>query len=225
MFFRFSIIGQEEESQTHSLSSDLGTLINHEKSSDLILQAGDRQFQVHRNILAARSPVFAKLLSQLEENDENPLNTSETSALIEDETNDNVDNKAARSKGIGKEIRREIYPKASSKEKDRSMKKLLITDLPANTVEELLRYIYTDNCNNMDQLSRTLLAASDQYQLPGLKLNCEKHLGENISPLNVAEILLISDKYKSEVLKKTALAYLGENHPFIMKVGLKGGHP
>ena len=99
-----------------------------------------------------------------------------------------------------------------------SIQKLVITDLPSETVEKLLHYIYTDNSENVDMFSQTLLAASDQYQLPGLKLHCEKHLGENISPLNVAEILLLSDHYKCETLKKTALAYCVENHSYIMKV-------
>ena len=62
---RLGIIEKEEPS--HSLSSDLGSLINDEKSSDLILEAGERKFRVHRNILAARSPVFATLLAQLED--------------------------------------------------------------------------------------------------------------------------------------------------------------
>ena len=40
LFFRLSIIREEEA--IHSLSSDLGHLINDEKSSDLILEAGER---------------------------------------------------------------------------------------------------------------------------------------------------------------------------------------
>lgn len=55
-------------------------------------------------------------------------------------------------------------------------------------------------------------------QLPGLKLHCEKHLGESINPLNVADILLLSENYKCDSLKKTALAYCGLNHSYIMKV-------
>ena len=96
----------------------------------------------------------------------------------------------------------------------------MIADLPSETVEELLRYIYTDNSTNVDVYSQTLLAASEQYQLPGLKLHCEKHLGEIITPLNVAEILLLSDNFKCEALKKTALAFCGKNHSYIMKVNL-----
>ena len=54
-------------------------------------------------------------------------------------------------------------------------------------------------------------------QLPGLKVQCEKHLGEIINPVNVAEILLLSDSYSCHHLKKTALSYCSENHSYIMK--------
>ena len=46
-----------------------------------------------------------------------------------------------------------------------AVKKLVIENLPGDTVEELLRYIYTDNSNNVDLFSQTLLAASDIYQV------------------------------------------------------------
>jgi len=167
LLVRLSIIKKEEP--CHSLSSDLGSLINDEASSDLILEAGERRFRVHRNILAARSPVFASLLTQLE------------------------------------------------REKKAAVKKLVIENLPGDTVEELLRYIYTDNSNNVDLFSQKLLAASDIYQLPGLKVQCEKHLGETINPVNVAEILLLSDSYSCQHLKKAALSYCSENHSYIMK--------
>ena len=54
-------------------------------------------------------------------------------------------------------------------------------------------------------------------QLPGLKVQCEKHLGEIINPVNVAEILLLSDSYSCHHLKKAALSYCSENHSYIMK--------
>ena len=46
-----------------------------------------------------------------------------------------------------------------------AVKKLVIENLPGDTVEELPRYIYTDNSNNVDLFSQTLLAASDIYQV------------------------------------------------------------
>ena len=202
---RLSIIHKEEES--HSLSSDLSSLINDQNSADCILQAGDRTWQVHSNILAARSPVFAKQLSEFDESNitRNMSTSSETSIPLEEGNT------------LSREDKNDNDENMPRKE---SIQKLVINDLPSETVEELLRYIYTDNSQNVDTYSQTLLAASDQYQLPGLKLSCEKHLGEIISPLNVAEILLLSDNFKCEALKKTALAFCGENHSYIMKVNL-----
>lgn len=226
LLVRLSIIKKEEP--CHSLSSDLGSLINDEASSDLILEAGERKFRVHRNILAARSPVFASLLRQLEEElkakeeeDKAETRLGRERDTIEEETEEAVtveENQA----GVDPKrqpqdlIKKELEEDKKSDER-KPVKKLVIDNLPSDTVEELLRYIYTDNSNNVDLFSQTLLAASDTYQLPGLKLQCEKHLGEIINPLNVAEILLLSDSYRCHDLKKTALSYCSENHSYIMK--------
>ena len=67
------------------------------------------------------------------------------------------------------------------------------------TLEELVDYIYTDSSACVDRMARTLLAASELYQLPGLKTHCEKHLGEMICPNNVANVLLLAEKYKCQV--------------------------
>ena len=82
-----------------------------------------------------------------------------------------------------------------------------IKDLKAETLQELLTYIYTDSSVNVDGMGTALLAAADQFQLPGLKTNCEKHFGESISPGNVASVLLLADQYKCGKLKKNALSY------------------
>jgi len=212
LLVRLSIIKKDEP--FHSLSYDLGSLINDEASSDLILEAGERKFRVHRNILAARSPVFASLLDQLEE---------EIDAQEEEVRKENLhqlqDEKEISKKAVNTEeggVKESVCIK-DEPGMEKTMKKLVITDLPSDTVEELLRYIYTDSSNNVDLFSQTLLAASDRYQLPGLKKQCEKHLGEIINPLNVAEILLLSDSYRCQNLKKAALSYCSENHSYIMK--------
>merc|ERR1712130_201798 len=240
LLVRLSIIKKEEP--CHSLSSDLGSLINDEASSDLILEAGERRFRVHRNILAARSPVFASLLTQLEqeikakEEEKDEDRGKERRGLgqerIEEETEEDVTlseaeavSKVVEESHEEEEEEQEEAVKALSdskeekgeKEKEKVVKKLVIENLPGDTVEELLRYIYTDNSNNVDLFSQTLLAASDIYQLPGLKVQCEKHLGETINPMNVAEILLLSDSYSCHHLKKAALSYCSENHSYIMK--------
>merc|ERR1719505_62743 len=235
LLVRLSIIKKEEP--CHSLSSDLGSLINDEASSDLILEAGERRFRVHRNILAARSPVFAALLTQLEQEikanevlEEVEERVTERRCVgqerIEEETEEEVTCEETEVESVPKERSPDVKEKAvkeveDSQEKGEkakaAVKKLVIENLPGDTVEELLRYIYTDNSNNVDLFSQTLLAASDIYQLPGLKVQCEKHLGEIINPVNVAEILLLSDSYSCQHLKKAALSYCSENHSYIMK--------
>ena len=185
LLVRLSIIKKEEP--CHSLSSDLGSLINDEASSDLILEAGERRFRVHRNILAARSPVFASLLTQLEQEikaneglEEVEERMKERRCVgqerIEEETEEEVTCEETEVESMPKEISPEVEEEEKavkevedSQEKGEkakaAVKKLVIENLPGDTVEELLRYIYTDNSNNVDLFSQTLLAASDIYQV------------------------------------------------------------
>ena len=189
LLVRLSIIKKEEP--CHSLSSDLGSLINDEASSDLILEAGERRFRVHRNILAARSPVFATLLTQLEQEikaneglEEVEERVKERRCVgqerIEEETEEEVTCEETEVESVPKERSPEVEEEVDVKEKvvkevedsqekgekaKAAVKKLVIENLPGDTVEELLRYIYTDNSNNVDLFSQTLLAASDIYQV------------------------------------------------------------
>ena len=185
LLVRLSIIKKEEP--CHSLSSDLGSLINDEASSDLILEAGERRFRVHRNILAARSPVFASLLTQLEQEikaneglEEVEERVKERRCVgqerIEEETEEEVTCEETEVESVPKERSPEVEEEEKavkevedSQEKGEktkaAVKKLVIENLPGDTVEELLRYIYTDNSNNVDLFSQTLLAASDIYQV------------------------------------------------------------
>ena len=187
LLVRLSIIKKEEP--CHSLSSDLGSLINDEASSDLILEAGERRFRVHRNILAARSPVFASLLTQLEQEikaneglEEVEERVKERRCVgqerIEEETEEEVTCEETEVESVPKERSPEVEEEEKavkevedSQEKGEkakaAVKKLVIENLPGDTVEELLRYIYTDNSNNVDLFSQTLLAASDIYQVLG----------------------------------------------------------
>jgi len=164
---RFSIIPNKEKCEFERLST------NENDPSDLIVEAGERKFKVHRNILTAESPVFAKLLLG-----------------VEDDTEEN----------------------------EKQDKILVIDDTPADTIAELLKYIYKDNCDDLDNISDSLLAAAHLYKVPGLKILCEKHLAERISPGNVAQLLLLADQYECEHLKRIALKYCGENHSYMIKV-------
>ena len=172
-----------ENKELRSLSSDLGSLINDVDSSDLILAAGDREFRVHRNILSARSPVFAQLLSKiddkleqsdnrekatdpvachsiLEETDEEIAQTKE-----EEEKSDETKKTDKRPVIISKSNGCDKNLVESVREKEGLMKKVLITEYPPETIESLLRYIYADSTHNINHLSHSLLAAAEYYQV------------------------------------------------------------
>ena len=185
----------KDDSANHSLPSDLKNLINDEKSADLVVEAGGKEFKVHRNILSARSPVFATLLEENDKKDEAevPLPPPPPSEPIA-----------------------EAIPLVKKPSKPK-LNKLQIKDLQAETLEELLSYIYTDSSANVDVCTNALLAAADIYKLPGLKSHCEKHLSEIITPVNVAAVLMLADQHSCDGLKDSALNYCKDNHNYIIK--------
>ena len=141
-----------ENEKLHSLPSDLGFLMNHTESSDLILETVDRKFRVHKNILTARSPVFAQLLNKIEdgseENDSFPVCHSileETEEDIENaETKENDQKESDSAKLSDIDGCEEDLVVDTNSVKEELKKNLVITDLPPETVEQVLRYIYTD---------------------------------------------------------------------------------
>ena len=170
-----------DKEEAHTLSSDLGSLLTTGEVSDLIVEAGEKQFRVHKNILAHRSPVFAQLIDTLEdqqeedntgapvchsiveETEEDIAQTSNTDDLNiqADDTRDNDD--------YTKEERCELGCDENllqtQSEKSPEMKKLVITDIEPDTVGHILRYIYTDSLDDIDTVSPDLLAGSDLYQV------------------------------------------------------------
>ena len=152
-------------------------------SSDLILAAGDREFRVHRNILAARSPVFAQLLSKIDgelkqsENKDNATDPVACHSILE-ETDEEIaqtkaeDDKSDETQKTDKRLRainesNDCDEKLveSVREDDQQIKAVLITEYPPETIESLLRYIYTDSTHNINHSSHSLLAATDHYQV------------------------------------------------------------
>ncbi len=192
----------KDDADVHSLSSDLKAMLGDDSTADLVIQTDEgKTFNVHKNILSARSPVFANLLKQ------------PTTPKVEEKKTEPVENNDAK-------------PSADEKVKDESdsmkktfakKEKLELHNLKAETVNELLSYIYTDSSFNVDTMANSLLEAADSYQLPGLKTHCERQLDETLSPKNVASVLLLADRHKCQRLKKSALSYCRANHTYIMK--------
>ncbi len=198
---RVRLVPEEEEEEeaggAHSLGTDLRALLGDQASSDLVLEAegGEAAFHAHKNILAARSPVFASLLKKKKQKEE----------------------RGKCEEGQAKEEKEVAHEEPGAKLKLKEKERLRLGDLKAETVSELLSYIYTDVSANADTMPESLLAAADAFQLPGLKSLCERHLGDVISPRSVASVLLLADRHGCGGLKKSALSYCKDNHACIMK--------
>ncbi|TQD94102.1 hypothetical protein C1H46_020297 [Malus baccata] len=96
----------------------------------------------------------------------------------------------------------------------------------AKGIGALLHFIYTDNLIEDEELSDAsslcmsslsdglaakLLAASDKYGLPRVKLMCESVLCKIMSVNYVAIILALADRYRAMDLKSVCLKFATEN--------------
>ncbi|XP_017880179.1 protein roadkill-like isoform X2 [Ceratina calcarata] len=86
-----------------------------------------------------------------------------------------------------------------------------LLDLSKDVTEELLRYIYSDHVDNLDNFAPQLLSLAERFSLQGLKELCERNLIETITPENIASRLLVADEFDCYALKRASLAYCEEN--------------
>ena len=77
------------------------------------------------------------------------------------------------------------------KEKRQSV--VMISDIDPEVMADLLAYMYTGTAPNLKKLARKLLIDADKYNLPCLLGMCMNELKLNLTPANVAEILLFAD--------------------------------
>ena len=77
------------------------------------------------------------------------------------------------------------------KEKRQSVVK--ISDIDLEVMDDLLSCMYTGPAPNLKKLARKLLIAADKYNLPCLQGMCMNELKLNLTPANVAEILLLAN--------------------------------
>lgn len=140
------------------LSDDLGLLFESQRFSDVTLAVAGKEYQAHKAVLAARSPVFA--------------------AMFEHEM------------------------------EERKHNRVEITDVDADVLKEMLRFIYTGKSNNLEKMADDLLAAADKYALERLKVMCEEALCSGLSVENAAEVLILADLHSADQLKAQAIDFI-----------------
>ncbi|KAL1440851.1 hypothetical protein MTO96_009149 [Rhipicephalus appendiculatus] len=142
------------------LPEDLGDLLESGRFSDIVLSANGRQFQAHKAILSARSPVFAAMFQH--------------------------------------------------KMKEESQ--VEIADMDPYVLHELLRFIYTGQAPNLENMADALIAAADKYALERLKTMCEEALCMKLSVERAAEVLVLADLHNAAHLKAYTMDFISSTH-------------
>ena len=95
--------------------------------------------------------------------------------------------------------------------KENEQGEVTIKDLDAETVKDMLNYIYSGKAKNIKVNARSLLAAAEKYDLQELKNMCEKCLSEDITVGNCINLLKLAELYRANDLKKQLLQFVAVN--------------
>merc|ERR1719347_1344589 len=91
-----------------------------------------------------------------------------------------------------------------------------IVDIEADTIHDMLLYMYGKEDADLDTKAERLLIAADKYNLTDLKAQCELSLSQNIKIENVLDLLLLADLHRATTLKKKIFKYIVDNGREIM---------
>ena len=243
---RFNIAASD--SDTDEVKTGLEAMIDDPTTSDMTITCKDKVFNVHKNILCARSSVISKLLSNnLESTDCPVLDAVETNDDESDsDTETSEDHPLDAASEDDEDLRKtsvlsEAYiltddenedDKIELRENDCIEKSITIDNSKANiemlktdqsVVKLFLYFIYTGRFKLVDQKSlESLLSLSCVYEVSDLKLFCEESLMENMSSANIATLLYLAHLHDCNQLKSSALKFCKENHQSIIKVNIPG---
>ncbi|KAL5285433.1 SPOPL.2 family protein [Megaselia abdita] len=92
-----------------------------------------------------------------------------------------------------------------------------IPDISANCLKQLLLFIYTGECEHLDELAGELFKASTKYQLDDLRKASLESLRRNLDKDVAARTLLLADTYGESQLKSEAMTVIRSNPSYIMK--------
>jgi len=107
------------------------------------------------------------------------------------------------------------------KRRSRNLEVVDITDADPDALEQMVHYIYSDNCTIEDENAQYLLALAEKYNLKGLKAMCKVFLRGNICHKNVADLHDIALLYNAQKLRRFIHSFVLENWNQIEKVARK----
>ncbi|XP_065205269.1 protein roadkill-like [Planococcus citri] len=92
--------------------------------------------------------------------------------------------------------------------KENELNRAEITDVKEDVMNEILKFIYTGQCENVDKLADGLLAAADKYDIDQLKKICLKTISKSISVDNAPNLLVLADLYHENELKSKVIDFI-----------------
>jgi len=96
--------------------------------------------------------------------------------------------------------------------KEASCNTVVIHEIDPDVFFQVLRFMYTGNCN-VEISPSEILAAADRYELLRLRTLCEEHLCSNLTVENAAEMLVIADLHNASQLKTTCIDFINTHAP------------
>lgn len=89
--------------------------------------------------------------------------------------------------------------------KENSENVVEITDIEPEVMEQMIEFIYTEDCPKMTEMAEELLIAAEKYQIKQLKDICMQKLREGLTISNVSERLIFAEVHSASKLKECAL--------------------
>ncbi|KAF8770767.1 TD and POZ domain-containing protein 1-like [Argiope bruennichi] len=92
-----------------------------------------------------------------------------------------------------------------------------IKDLDADTVRQMLLFMYSENLDKLDyEKAKSLYFAADKYNIVSLKQKSSNFLKENLPFLNCCDILLLAEKHQDHDLKSYVEDFIAKNDEIIL---------
>jgi hypothetical protein len=97
--------------------------------------------------------------------------------------------------------------------KEHEENNVIIEDIESDVFQLFLRYLYSGEVDQLDEMYLDLFAAADKYDVQPLREICIRHMAENISVDNAEDILALAERHCIEPIKYLVLEF---NEPILL---------
>jgi BTB/POZ domain len=92
-----------------------------------------------------------------------------------------------------------------------------IEDIDSDVFEVFLRFLYSGQVDQLDEMCFDLFTAADKYDVQPLRNICIQHMSDNISVDNAVEVLALAERHSIEPTKSLALQFIKANIADVVK--------